>query len=142
MAGRVKVIYDRGTWSEWYAWFDDGNHGWLAEAQGFYMMSFEAEWDSGIDRKMRFAPGSRIILANKKYSIDDVKQVVYAGMEGELPFTFRPGETAMSIDFSSEGRTFASISFTESENKLYLGKYVDFAGFGFKNLRELAGWKR
>ncbi len=42
LVGRVRQSWSDGFWNEWYALFDDTTEGWLAEAQGFYMMSFAA----------------------------------------------------------------------------------------------------
>jgi hypothetical protein len=39
--GRVRVGYREGTWNEWCADFGEGVWGWVAEAQGFYLVSFE-----------------------------------------------------------------------------------------------------
>lgn len=142
LLGRLKIVYDGGTWSEWYAWFDDGNHGWLAEAQGLYMMSFEKDWDTHLNVK-DFTPGrTELTLHGKKFIVDDVKEVEYKGMEGELPFRFTPGEKATSIDCRGQDREFASISFSATEKKLYFGYYKDFDEIGFNNLRDLSGWKR
>ena len=142
LLGRLKIVYDGGTWSEWFAWFDDGQHGWLAEAQGFYMMSFETPLPDNIKPGLKYAAGSDIIIGQKKFMVDDVKQVEYNGMEGELPFRFYPGEKATSIDCRSKEGEFASITFTKTESKLYLGKYCNFDELDFKNLRTLSGWKR
>ena len=34
LVGRLQLDYGQGPWNEWYAAFDDGDWGWVAEAQG------------------------------------------------------------------------------------------------------------
>src|SRR3981081_310847 len=45
LLGRIRVEWELGSWNEWYAEFAGGVEGWLAEAQGFYMVSFETKDD-------------------------------------------------------------------------------------------------
>ena len=47
LIGRVRVAYDEGSWNEWCALFPEDKHGWVAEAQGFFMVSFEMESPAG-----------------------------------------------------------------------------------------------
>ena len=47
LIGRVRVSYEEGSWNEWYALFQDGRPGWVAEAQGFFMVSFETAAPAG-----------------------------------------------------------------------------------------------
>lgn len=39
VVGRIQLRYDAGFWNEWYALFDDGSDGWLAEASGQVTMT-------------------------------------------------------------------------------------------------------
>ena len=41
LIGRARLAYEEGSWNEWCALFGDGRYGWVAEAQGFFMVSFE-----------------------------------------------------------------------------------------------------
>ena len=41
--GRMKLSWENGYWNEWFIVSEDGRKGWLAEAQGFYAVSFEIE---------------------------------------------------------------------------------------------------
>src|SRR5512139_495009 len=43
LVGRMKMGWEDGSWNEWFMATDDGRKGWLAEAQGFYAVSFETE---------------------------------------------------------------------------------------------------
>ena len=37
--GRVRLRWRLGAWTEWFIEFSDNTTGWLAEAQGFFMVS-------------------------------------------------------------------------------------------------------
>lgn len=143
LAGRIKVMYEKGMWSEWWAMFDDGSEGWLAEAQGFYMMSFPSPEAANFPSPDSLnTVGQEVRIGNDFYRIDDVKKVTYAASEGELPFIFQPKMTGVSIDLRSAGGKFASIFFSQRETQLFIGKYLPFEAFQFINLREIDGWVR
>jgi hypothetical protein len=141
LVGRIKIVYPKGTWSEWFALFDDGTEGWLAEAQGHYMMTFEekGEW-SGAGWRSSPRPLDEVEIKGKRFIIEDVKHVVYFGSEGELPFPFVPKERATSIDMRADDQTFATVSISDHGEQVFLGRYADFDSFQFQNLRTLDGW--
>lgn len=141
LLGRIKLIYDRGMWSEWYAQFDDGREGWLAEAQGAYMMSFPQEGFVPPSRN-NIAVGTIIEIGRKKYTADDMQKVTYAASEGELPFIFKPGFQAISVDYRSRDGGFASILYGPEAPQVFVGRYETFDAFQFKYLKELNGWTR
>ncbi len=139
LVGRIKVVYPSGTWSEWYALFDDGTEGWLAEAQGAYMMTFPKE-DPALDFHSTMAPLDQKTILGEPFFVEDVKYVTYAASEGELPYPFTPKQQARSIDLRSEDGKFASIAIIGKEQRLYLGEYAAFESFNFQNMRTLDGW--
>ncbi len=139
LVGRIKVVYSAGTWSEWYALYDDGSEGWLAEAQGAYMMTFATD-DPDLQLPAMHAPMEQAKIKGDEYLIEDVKVVTYAASEGELPFSFTPKETAKSIDLRAANGAFASVTIKENGRQLYLGEYMPFESFNFQNLRTLDGW--
>ena len=139
LAGRVKVVYSKGTWSEWYALFDDGTEGWLAEAQGNYMMTFRRE-DMAVALPQHLSVTEKVDLDGKLYFIEDAREVTYFASEGELPFAFVPKEKAVSVDLRDAQNQFASIAIQKGGKVVYLGEYVPFEEFQFQNLRTLDGW--
>lgn len=141
LLGRIKLVYDQGTWSEWYALFDDGRDAWLAEAQGFYMMSFPLEGIT-LPPPSEIKVGTTFDTGGKRYIADDIRVVNYAASEGELPFVFKPGFKAVSVDFRNNTGGFASILYGPEEPQIFLGRYEQFDNFKFDFLRELDGWKR
>lgn len=141
LLGRLKIAWEDGVWNEWYALFDDGREGWLAEAQGFFMMSFPQAVPSSLPDAAAVKVGRRITLASgQKFTVDDIKQATCVGSEGELPFPAPRGRESLSVDLSGPEATFANIEYAEDGRRLYTGKYVEFDDLKLSNLRELDGW--
>lgn len=140
LLGRAKMLYTKGTWSEWYAAFDDGSEGWLAEAQGFYMMSIPTEDVPKLPSPEDLKLNQDVMIAGQKYVVDDLRKVMYAASEGELPYIFHEGEYAISADLYGPGGLFANISYTDEKTDVYTGKYQSFESFQFQNLRQIDGW--
>ena len=140
LLGRIKVMYAKGIWSEWWASFDDGSEGWLAEAQGFYMMSKAVDAGPLGSAKRLNELGKRVEIEGVSYVIDDVKEIEYAASEGELPFVFYPHKKGVSVDLRGEGGGFASILYGMEETQVFVGHYLPFKRFQFTNLRVLDGW--
>jgi hypothetical protein len=64
LLGRVRFAYDEGSWNEWFALFSDNRYGWVAEAQGFFMVSFEyAPPESCVSADDATTPCSNITVA-------------------------------------------------------------------------------
>jgi hypothetical protein len=138
--GRLKVAWSEGSWNEWYLLFDDGRQGWLAEAMGFYMLSFEVADTSR-------APAAATLKVGKKYEIapaeaffvDDIKEASCVGSEGELPLPGLSKRKATSVDLSVGSGRYACIEYSSSEGvRLFIGQYVKFKDLRFSNIRDLA----
>ncbi len=41
VVGRIRKVWEQGSWNEWCVMFDAQRFGWLAEAQGDLVMTFE-----------------------------------------------------------------------------------------------------
>lgn len=139
LLGRIKLVYDGGTWSEWYGMMDDGRDAWLAEAQGFYMMSFPLKLDHFPDPKM-LKVNAKVGIEGTWYTVDDLRKVRYAASEGELPFVFQKDFKAFSVDLRAPGGKFASMLFGPEGPEAYVGHYVPFEEFKFEQLRAIDGW--
>lgn len=140
VVGRLKVGWQDGNWNEWYALFDDGKCGWVAEAQGFWMMSFEhpasavpALKDLHIEKQITLGKGL-------VFQVTDIKQTLCQGSEGELPMPLPRGRKATSVDLSGPKDEFACLDYSEDGIRAYIGRYVEFDDFKFQGLREIDGW--
>ncbi|MCB1143266.1 MAG: DUF4178 domain-containing protein [Leptospiraceae bacterium] len=139
--GRQKASYSDGFWNEWYIYFSDYTDGWLAEAQGYYMVSVEVKEGVEIPNKNSVKVGLTVQINKIPFSIDDIKEITYIGCEGELPVKSLVGSKALSVDLSGPDNNFCNIVYANDGNFVYLGKYIEFEDFQFKYLRELDGWK-
>jgi hypothetical protein len=141
LVGRMKIGWEDGSWNEWYAVFDDGREGWLAEAQGFWMMSFQSNETKQIPKLQKLFVGSTFTpSAGLIFQVDDIKAATCVGSEGELPFQSPKGRKTTSVDLSGPDNQFACIEYSDEGLRLYVGEYVDFEDFHFSGLREIDGW--
>lgn len=141
LLGRIKLVYEKGTWSEWYALFNDGRQGWLAEAQGRYMMSFPVE-NADLPPAKAVKLGGSLTLDSRTYVVDEIQKVRYAASEGELPFVFQKDFEAVSVDLRGGDGYFASILYGPDSPEIFMGRYETFDAFNFQMLRMLDGWTR
>jgi hypothetical protein len=136
--GRVTYRWERGTWTEWYASFNDGRSGWMTEAQGFYALSFEVKAD--LPPADELSAGTRIDLNGTRFTVQDIKEAEVAYSEGELPFKAVPGRKSKTIDLVGPSGAFASLEYADSASKAFIGSYKEFDELHLQNLRQLDGW--
>jgi len=149
LIGRVRKIWEQGSWSEWCVLFDqliDGQrYGWLAEAQGDWVMNFEQpvtalQGAPNLSEVASIQPGDQWRIAGKPFEVTDIKQVTCAGAEGELADFDQHNQSLLSVDLRGDNMTFATVEFSTKEFSVFTGKFVDFAQCKFQNLRQLDGW--
>jgi hypothetical protein len=138
--GRQKIGYANGNWNEWYIIFKNGKDAWLAEAQGQYMVSFENREFKNFPLLKEMKPGKTLIIDKIEYSVDDIKEVVCKGSQGELPFKSIIGRKSTSIDLVSDEECFCNLDYSSEEIHLFIGKYVELEDLKLENLREIDGW--
>lgn len=140
IVGRQKIKWSDGFWNEWYLYFDNGKEGWLAEAQGLYMISFQHEYLSTMPKITEVAPGKNILINKSNFEVNDIKQIECIASQGELPIKSLVGRKSTSVDLCGPNELFANIDFGSDEVRLFVGKYKEFEELRFMNLRELDGW--
>ncbi len=161
LIGRMGIGWQAGFWNEWFMAADDGRKGWLAEAQGFYAVSFEIEnalddaakqrvqqhvaaiqSPNGTKSKSRATSelGSYLILNKQKLKVVDIKDAICVGSEGELPFVAPRGRRTISMDLLGAHGEFGCVEILNQDLRVYLGHYVDWDSLRCYNLRPLEGW--
>jgi len=141
LMGRVRLAYDEGSWNEWCALFGDNRYGWVAEAQGFFMVSFEVEWPAQFPSDAsQLSVGRAVEIEKHSYAVTDCKETTCLGGEGELPFVAPPQRKATSIDFMGTDGQFACAQYAESDTKLFVGRYAFFDELKFSELKPVPGW--
>jgi hypothetical protein len=138
LVGRIRKTWSQGSWNEWCANFDEAQFGWLAEAQGDLVMTFEQPPQSPLP--LDLAPGTGVPIAGKSFVVSDVKAVDVTAAEGELSSGAITGARMTSIDLKGPGLTFATIEIDDTRPRLFVGRYVEFEECRFSNLRALEGW--
>lgn len=142
VAGRIIYSWDDGTWNEWYLLFDNGKTGWLAEAQGEFIISFPLEGQK-IPPIEFFAHHKHFKVDSQKFSLSDRKNIHYIGSEGELPFKALKDYKSTVCDFlSKEDDLFLTIEYPAFVEKpfAYVGKYTSLKRLKMENIRLLEGW--
>ncbi len=142
VSGRVIYEWENGFWNEWHLYFDNGETGWLSEAQGEFAISRPLEAKLSPAESELFL-GKTYAVKNEKYCLSDIKEVTYKGSQGELPFKALVGYRANVYDFSHAGAKFLSLEFShDKEDKFlaYVGEYVEFLNLKPQNIRLIEGW--
>jgi hypothetical protein len=144
LVGRIRKAWEQGSWNEWCAAFDDGRFGWLAEAQGDLVMTFERPLDSLSPSQTTAAlrsisPGASFDIGQRLFTVSDVKQVTCLGAQGELLSCPVEGTEMLSIDLRGPGMEFGTLEVTQ-EVHVFTGRMVEFAEFRFTGLKPLEGW--
>ena len=138
--GRVQVSWEDGYWNEWCLNLSDGRTGWLADAQGFYLITFPLETPTEIPSASRLVPGHKLTLAGVDYEVEDSRECRVVASEGELPFTAPHGKAYTSVDLANgEGRA-ASFSFSDEGVEIYIGRYFEFDELKLTQLRQIDGF--
>jgi len=141
LIGRVRLAYDEGSWNEWCALFGDNRIGWVAETQGFFMVSFEVAWPAQFPTDAgELTVGRAIEIEQEAYTVMDCKETVCLGSEGELPIVAPPQRKMTSVDCMGTDGQFASAQYAEADKKLFVGRYAHFDELKFSELKPVPGW--
>ncbi len=151
LVGRLRIAWEDGFWNEWYAYFDDGRFGWIAEAQGALAVLFPTS-DVEIRQQLREdlntthawtrILGRTFSIEHTCLTVTDVKKATCIVVEGETPRLSMPGRTYTAIDMMNFDGAIATVEFSVENPKgnIFIGRYVSFSDLRFANLRELEGW--
>lgn len=122
--GRQQLDHGQGPWDEWYAAFDDGRWGWIAEAQGRVYATFP-EPPPQIPYGP-VAPGTSVMIGNRPFVVAEKGLGRNVSCEGELPTGILPGASSYYIDLSGEGGAFATLDYGRGDGWVPEEAYVGF----------------
>lgn len=131
ITGRTQLLHEAGgVWDEWYAAFDDGNWGWLAEAQGKFYLTFRREPETMIPDVRSLQLGDELDMPGEKekFVVAETGTATVAGAEGELPYRYRGGDTYPYADLSGTKKRFATVSSDPPE--VYVGRQLTLDELG------------
>jgi uncharacterized protein DUF4178 len=135
LTGRAQLGHEAGgVWDEWYATFQNGWLGWLAEAQGRFYMTFKQP----IQDPRIVPPFGRLLLGQPILGLPITTPLAIAetgraralGAKGEIPYRLTPGETNFYADLSGAGGAFGTLDYGESPPIFFLGQEVTLAELG------------
>ncbi|MBX9431560.1 DUF4178 domain-containing protein [Ralstonia pseudosolanacearum] len=133
--GRIQLRYDAGFWNEWYALFDDGSDGWLAEASGQVTMTLASGRPADAVPFESLRPGQSYDADGKRFVLSDVREADCTGGEGELPFRVGQGWRARVADGRSKD-AFLTLDYSDGTAPvLYLGVATSLKALNCQLLR-------
>lgn len=125
LIGRLQLQYSDGYWNEWYVLFDDGGTGWLSDASGQYVMTFQTQVAEQLPAFERLLPGTGIIVAGHSFTASDVRTAKCTAGQGELPFKVGAGYPIRVADCRGAD-AFITLDYSDGEfPRLYQGRAVE-----------------
>ncbi|MCS6884822.1 MAG: DUF4178 domain-containing protein [Acidobacteriota bacterium] len=132
LVGRTQIKHELGgIWTEWYAYFSDGEWGWITEAQGRFYVTFAvpvAQVPSF--QSLIVGQQAKGIPFNVPLVVAEKGQAQYLAAEGEVPFYFTPGEKYYYADLSGPNSEFVTIDYSEQQPLLFVGRQVTLQELG------------
>lgn len=127
LIGRLQLDFGAGPWNEWYAAFDEGAWGWVAEAQGRIYLTFEKTADS-LPAYSRAAVGSKIKTGNNILTVVERRRAKFISAEGELPTIVVPGKEYRYADVQGPNGVFGTLDYGTGETveAFYLGQELSY----------------
>jgi hypothetical protein len=130
ITGRTQLRHQAGgVWDEWYASFDDGRWGWLAEAQGRFYVTFRVGAEAPSLEQLQL--GSPI-GALEGLVVAEIGEARIASAEGELPWKPEPDRTYPYADLTGPERRFATIDYSEEPPIVFKGVETTLEELGIR----------
>lgn len=135
LTGRAQLAHAAGgMWDEWYAAFEDGRWGWLAEAQGRFYLTFQIQ----IPNPALLVPFEHLQLGQPVVAIPSQNPPVVAekgearmlAAEGEIPYRLVPNEVYQYADLSGAEGIFGTLDYGDSPPNVFVGREVTLAELG------------
>lgn len=135
LTGRAQLKHELGgVWDEWYATFNNGWVGWLAEAQGRFYMTFYQPLPEGtalpsfeglqLGQVLSEIPNPVPLMVQEKGTATSV------AADGEIPYKLTPGEQSRYADLAGKGNSFATIDYGMSPPWVFVGNQVTLDEIG------------
>jgi hypothetical protein len=136
LTGRAQLGHAAGgMWDEWYAAFQNGHWGWLAEAQGRFYLTFP----DSLPQEAAIEPFDLLALGAPVRSLPLEVPLIVAekgtarviGAKGEIPYKVTPGELYEYADLSGPHGEFATLDYSEQPPLIFIGRELRLAELGF-----------
>jgi len=130
ITGRTQLRHEAGgVWDEWYAAFDDGQWGWLAEAQGKFYLTFQVAANAPPYAQLQ--TGATVLDG---FVVSELGVAELASAEGEIPWRPIPGSRYEYADLSGGASRFATIDYSEEQPIVFKGTQIDFNDLGLEGV--------
>jgi hypothetical protein len=132
LTGRAQLQHAAGgMWDEWYAAFEDGRWGWLAEAQGRFYLTFQIQ----VPDTSLLPPFDLLELGQPVRAIPSQNPPVIAekgearmlAAEGEIPYRLVPNEVYRYADLSGADGIFGTLDYGDQPPNIFVGREVTLA---------------
>ncbi|MFY9555900.1 MAG: DUF4178 domain-containing protein [Blastocatellia bacterium] len=135
LTGRAQLGHEAGgMWDEWYAAFQDGRWGWLAEAQGRFYLTFQQSLPEQtlIPPFEMIQPGQPVaaLPTSVPLTVAETGIATQLGAKGEIPYKLVPGEEYEYADLSGPQGLFATLDYSEASPSVFIGRVVTLAELG------------
>lgn len=140
LTGRAQLQHAAGGfWDEWYAAFEDGRWGWLAEAQGRFNLTFQIQVPSpnALPSFDSLQLGQQVwaIPAQSPPVVAEKGTARMAAAEGEIPYLLKPGEMYAYADLSGAGGVFGTLDYGEQPPLVFVGREATLDELGLAHAR-------
>lgn len=135
ITGRAQLGHQAGgMWDEWYAAFQNGQWGWIAEAQGRFYVTFQqpALQQAALPSFDSLTPGQPFNAFGTSYPfvVAEKGWAKALGAKGEIPYKLAPGEMTAYADLSGPQGLFGTLDYSEARPLVFLGREVPFQELG------------
>ncbi|HZM90476.1 MAG TPA: DUF4178 domain-containing protein, partial [Blastocatellia bacterium] len=135
LTGRAQLGHQAGgMWDEWYAAFENGRWGWLAEAQGRFYLTFQQSLPEQtlIPPFVALQPGVPVaaLPTSVPLTVAETGIATQLGARGEIPYKLVPGEEYEYADLSGPNGIFATLDYNESPAMVFVGREVTLGEIG------------
>jgi ribosomal protein S27E len=134
LTGRTQLRHQMGgVWDEWYAAFADGRWGWLAEGQGRYYLTFQADVVPDLPSFDALNLGQILELGPSAppMTVTEIGEALAISAQGEIPFRFEPDSTYGYADLSGGDSSFATLDYSEDVLLVFRGEELGLDDLGF-----------
>jgi len=127
LVGQLQLDHGQGPWNEWYAAFDTGHWGWIAEAQGQVYITF-AKDVSGLPQFSQARVGARFTADGHSMVVVEQRRAKFLTAQGELPFAVAPGKYFNYADVQGAEGMFGTIDYGTGQvaEALFLGEALNY----------------
>ena len=118
LIGRLQYKYGQGTWTEWYALFDDAAQsvGFLSEDNGAYVFTLPTALQLAAPPADQLRVGATTAIEGKAFSVASMDNVALMSAQGELPHLPQLGVQFAMVELRSANGEVLSIDYGTAVN--------------------------